>query len=157
MKPINPLLHGALDYVLAAAFLILPGMLDFSPEAASISRIIGIVYLGASLLTKYPLGALKLIPFPVHGVIESIMAASWIVLPWVLGFQDDSAARTFFMVAGVGLLLVAALTNYKASGAHTRYRGGERRRAMLDRRERYLAVTRERRMGPSDRRIYSPA
>ena len=157
MKPINPLLHGVLDYGLIAAFLLLPGVLDFSQEAASISRIIGVAYLGASLLTKYPLGALKLIPFPVHGILESIMAASWIVLPWVLGFQDDSAARTFFMVAGVGLLLVAALTNYRASGAHTRYRGRERRHTMIDRRERYLTVTRERRMGPSDRRIYSPA
>lgn len=157
MKPINPLLHGVLDYALAVAFLILPGVLGFSPEAASISRVIGVVYIGASLLTRYPLGALELIPFPVHGVLESIMAASWIVLPWVLGFQDDSAARTFFMLAGIGLLLVAALTNYRASGAHTRYRGGERRRAMLDRRERYLAVARERRMGPSDRRVYSAA
>jgi len=157
MKPINPLLHGILDYGLIAAFLILPGVLGFSQEAASMARIVGVVYLGAALLTKYPLGVLKLIPFPVHGILESIMAASWIVLPWVLGFQDDSAGRTFFMVAGIGLLLVAALTNYKASGAHTRYGGRERRRAMIDRRARYLNVTRERRMGPSDRRIYSPA
>jgi hypothetical protein len=157
MKPINPLLHGILDYGLIAAFLLLPGALGFSQEAASMARIVGVVYLGAALLTKYPLGVLKLIPFPVHGILESIMAASWILLPWVLGFQDDSAGRTFFMVAGIGLLLVAALTNYKASGAHSRYRGRERRQAMLDRRERYLNVTRERRMGPSDRRIYSPA
>jgi hypothetical protein len=157
MKPINPLVHGILDYGLIAAFLVLPGVLGFSQEAASISRIIGVVYLGAALLTKYPLGALKLIPFPVHGVVESIMAASWIVLPWVLGFQDDTAARTFFMVAGIGLLLVAALTNYRASGAHTRYRGRERRQTMLDRRERYVSVARERRMGPSDRRVYAAA
>jgi hypothetical protein len=157
MKLLNPLAHGVLDYALAAAFLVLPGVLGFSPEAASISRIIGISYLGVSLLTKYPLGALKLIPFPVHGVLESLMAASWIVLPWLAGFQDDSAGRTFFMIAGVGLLLVAALTDYKASGAHTAFRGAERRNAMLDRRQRYLAVSRERRMGPSDRRIYSAA
>lgn len=157
MKLLNPLVHGLLDYALAAAFLILPGVLDFSDNAASLSRIIGVSYAGVSLLTKYPLGVLKLIPFPVHGVLESLMAASWIVLPWLAGFQDDSAGRTFFMIAGVGLLLVAAVTDYKASGAHTAFRGRERRNAILDRRERYVAVSRERRMGPSDRRVYSAA
>ena len=157
MKLLNPLVHGLLDYALAAAFLILPGLLDFSDNAASISRIIGVSYVGVSLLTKYPLGALKLIPFPVHGVLESLMAASWIVLPWLADFPDDTAGRTFFMLAGVGLLLVAAVTDYKASGAHTAFRGRERRNAMLDRRERYVAVARERRTGPSDRRVYSAA
>jgi hypothetical protein len=157
MKLLNPAVHGLLDYVLAAAFLLLPAVLGFSPGAATVSHIIGIAYAGVSLLTKYPLGLLKLIPFPVHGVLESIMAGAWIVLPWMLGFQDDSVARTFFMIAGVGLLLVAALTDYKASGAHTAFRGRERRNSMLDRRQRYLAVTRERRMGPSDRRVYSAA
>jgi hypothetical protein len=157
MKLLNPAVHGLLDYALALAFLLLPPVLNFSPDAAAVSRIIGIAYLGVSLLTKYPLGLLKLIPFPIHGVLESLMAAAWIVLPWVLGFQDDSAARTFFMFAGVALLLVAALTDYKASGAHSAFRGEERRNKLIDRRQRYITVSRERRMGASDRRVYAAA
>jgi hypothetical protein len=157
MKLLNPLVHGLLDYALAAAFLVLPGLLGFSRDAASLSHIIGVVYLGVSLFTKYPLGVLKLIPFPVHGVLESIMAAAWIVMPWVLGFQEDSAARTFYMIAGIALLLVAAVTDYKASGAHTAFGDAERRSALIDRRRRYLAVSHERRSGPSDRRVYSAA
>ena len=157
MKLLNPAVHGLLDYALALAFLLLPPVLVFSPEAAAVSRIIGVAYLGVSLLTKYPLGLLKLIPFPVHGVIESMMAAAWIVLPWVLGFQDDSAGRTFFMLAGIGLLLVAAVTDYQASGAHTAFRGQERRSRMMDRRQRHFDVGPERRIGASDRRVYSAA
>ena len=157
MKLLNPAVHGLLDYALALAFLLLPPVLVFSPEAAAVSRIIGVAYLGVSLLTKYPLGLLKLIPFPVHGVIESMMAAAWIVLPWVLGFQDDSAGRIFFMLAGIGLLLVAAVTDYQASGAHTAFRGQERRSRMIDRRQRYIDAGRERRAGASDRRVYSAA
>lgn len=157
MKILNPLAHGLFDYALAAAFLVLPGLLGFSPAAASLSHVIGVAYLGVSLLTRYPLGVLRLIPFPVHGVLESIMAAAWVVMPWVAGFENDSAARTFYMIAGVALLLVAAVTDYKASGAHTAFGDGERRGALIDRRQQRRAVRHERRSGPSDRRVYGAA
>jgi hypothetical protein len=94
MKLLTPTLHGALDYALALAFLFMPGVLGFPNLAANLSQLIGLAYLGVSLLTRYPLGALKLIPFPVHGVLEAIMAASWIVLPWVLGFDEHAPARS---------------------------------------------------------------
>lgn len=80
-KVLNPTVHGVLDYVLALAFLLAPGLVGFGETAANLSTVIGVVYLGASLLTQYPLGAIKMIPFPVHGAIESILAASWIVMP----------------------------------------------------------------------------
>lgn len=151
LKILNPAIHGALDYGLAIAFLLLPSLLDFSQTAATLSYIIGIVYLGASLLTKYPLGALKLIPFPVHGVLESIMAVSWIVMPWLFGFADDAAARNFFIMAGVGLLAVVACTDYKSTGTRT-FNGEERRHSMVDRRQRSMPVAQERRTTPADRR-----
>ncbi len=156
-KVLSPRGHGLLDYALALGFLLLPGILEFSQNAAYLSYIIGVVYLGASLLTKYPLGAIKAIPFPIHGVIESIMAAAWIVMPWVFDFADDTAARSFFMVAGIGLLLVAALTDYKATErGFAPHRGrDERRHRMTDRRQRSLAVAAERRMSIQDRRSYA--
>lgn len=154
IKVFNPTIHGVLDYVLALAFVVAPGLVGFSDNAASLSMLIGIVYLGASLLTRYPLGAIKMIPFPVHGAIEAIMAASWIAMPWVLGFAGDAAARNFFVAAGIGLLAVVALTDYRATGAH-QYAGDERRQRMIDRRQRALAVAADRRAGQIDRRGYA--
>jgi hypothetical protein len=65
----------------------------------------------------------------------------------------------FFIAAGVGLLAVVFLTDYKATGAgHAAglaRRNQERRHRLIDRRERALSVTRERRKGPSDRRGYA--
>lgn len=116
-KTLDPKTHGVLDYCLAAAFLLAPAIFGFSDVAATVSYVIGVLYVGTSLLTRYPLGAVKLIPFPVHGVLESVMAAAWIILPWALGFAGDAAARNFFVVAGVGLLVVALLTDYKATQA----------------------------------------
>jgi hypothetical protein len=115
MKILSPTTHGVLDYGLALLFLLLPGVLDFPPPAATASYAIGVVYIIASLVTRYPLGVLKLLPFPVHGVIESLMAVSWIVLPWLMGFAEHAASRNFFVGAGVALLGVVALTNYRAA------------------------------------------
>jgi hypothetical protein len=153
-KVLNPTVHGVLDYALALAFLLAPGLVDFSDTAANLSYVIGIVYLGASLLTRYPLGAIHMIPFPTHGVIESIMAATWIVMPWLFGFAGEAAARNFFVAAGIGLLVVAALTDYRATGVRS-YAGGERRSNLIDRRQRALAVAVDRRIGGFDRREYA--
>jgi hypothetical protein len=53
------------------------------------------------------------------------MAASWIAMPWLFGFASHDAARNFFIAAGVGLLVVAALTDYRsrqtASSPHLRH------------------------------------
>ena len=113
-KALNPKVHGILDYGLALLFLLAPSLFGFSETAATVSYIIGVVYIGTSLLTRYPLGAIKVIPFPTHGILESIMAFAWILFPWVLGFASDVAARNFFVVAG------AALTDY--TGAYTEQR-----------------------------------
>jgi hypothetical protein len=153
-KVLNPTVHGVLDYVLALAFLLAPGLVGFGETAANLSTVIGVVYLGASLLTQYPLGAIKMIPFPVHGVIESILAASWIVMPWLFGFAGDPAARNFFVAAGVGLLVVAALTDYRSSGARS-HSGAERRSHVIDRRQHAFAVAVDRRIGGFDRRDYA--
>jgi hypothetical protein len=153
-KVLDPRTHGILDYALAVAFLIMPALLGFSDTAARLSYAIGALYIAVSLLTQYPLGAFKVIPFPVHGVLESIMAAAWIAMPWLLGFAEDTAARNFFIIAGVGLLAVAALTDYnKESYAMP---SEDRRHSTNDRRKRSLRVAQERRMATAERRGYAP-
>lgn len=152
IKVLNPTVHGVLDYVLALAFLLLPGVLDFSDTAAGLSYIVGVLVLGVSLLTSYPLGALKLIPFPVHGALEAITAAAWLVFPWLFGFAGAAAARNFFVIAGAGLLLAAALTDYRATGTRAAFSGKERRHRMIDRRRRSMPVACDRRVDIADRR-----
>lgn len=120
MKVLNPKIHGMLDYGLAALFLILPPLLNFSEPAATVSYIIGVIYVGTSLITRYPLGLLKILPFPIHGILESVMAVVWIIFPWLFGFSEDVGARNFFIIAGVALLGVVALTDYKGEGKKVR-------------------------------------
>lgn len=152
MHRLDATLHGALDYGLALAFLLAPGLLGFPNDAANASQLIGLAYLGLSVATRYPLGAFKLVPFPAHGVIESAMALAWLGIPWIAGFDEHAPARIFFVAAGIGLLAVVAMTDYRASARRVFLRG-ERRMRGIDRRARSLEVRFDRRL--NDRRAWS--
>jgi hypothetical protein len=124
-KILKPEVHGVLDYGLALFFLLAPSVFGFPDNAATLSYVVGVAYLGTSLLTRYPLGVWKLIPFPIHGVLETMMAIGWIAFPWLFGFANHGPARNFFIIAGVALLGVVAITDYKSkvqtSGSRMRH------------------------------------
>jgi hypothetical protein len=152
MKILSPFVHGILDYALAAVFLLAPGILGMESTAAGLAHAIGIALIVVSLITRYPLGLFKLMPFPVHGVLESLMALAWIAAPWLFGFSADAAGRNFFMVAGVGLLVVAALTDYRSTAVRSAWSGPNRRIASGERRHLSLAMLDERRRNTDRRR-----
>jgi hypothetical protein len=49
------------------------------------------------------------------------MAIGFIISPWLFNFANDIAARNFYVIAGAGLLVVVALTDYKAADKHVLY------------------------------------
>lgn len=118
MKVLNARVHGYIDFAVVALFLLAPSVFGFGGTAQIVSYVVAAVHLGLTLLTAYPFGLLKLVPFPVHGVIELIVIPSLVALPWVLGFSDVPAARNFFLAAAGLVALVVALTNYKAADAN---------------------------------------
>ncbi len=116
MKFLSPRVHGVLDYLLAALFLVVPFWLDFtSPLARSLCFVYGGALLAVSLLTRYPLGVLRVIPFPVHGGLEFIASLALIASPWLAGFEGVFPARNFFVATGVALFAVWLTTDYKAA------------------------------------------
>ena len=149
MKVLKPLWHAVLDYGLAILFLLAPALFGFESDGArSLSHAIGATYIAASLLTRYPLGIIKLIPFPVHGILETVAALAWIALPFIAGFTDDRAARNFFVLAGVALILVVSLTDYRI----TAQADNDRRVGKKDRRLRGRHVAVDRRLALVERR-----
>lgn len=117
MRSLSPRTHGVLDYVgsgvLAAAALIF--MAEVAPTAATLSWVIAGAVLLLALVTRYPVGVFKLLPFRAHGVFEVIMAPLMVVLPWLAGFDDAPVARTFFVLAGVSLFAIWVFTDYHAA------------------------------------------
>lgn len=116
MKLLSPQIHGMVDYLLGVLFIVAPFWLNFvSPLAQIISLAVGASVLLLSLLTRYPLGVLRVIPFTVHGAIEFIAAIALIAMPWLAGFDGVPPARNFFVGAGVALFAVWMTTDYKAA------------------------------------------
>jgi hypothetical protein len=141
MKVIDPLVHGIADYGLAAAFLLAPTLFGLSGIPSTLAVTSGVIYLAVSLVTKYPLGFIKAIPFRAHGVLEVALGVLWVASPLLFGFADLPAARNFFLISGIALVLVAATTDYKAASETE-----ERRLRIADRRWNQVVVMRDRRV-----------
>lgn len=114
MKMMNPRLHGTMDYLFGLLLLVAPGLLGFSDTASTICYSVALIHLTMSVLTNYPYGIVKLIPFPVHGTIELVLAVTLLLMPWMAGFTEDVVGRNFFIFGGVALFGVWATTDYRA-------------------------------------------
>ncbi len=115
MKILNPKLHGFIDFAVVVAFLLAPSLFDFSTLPAKLSYALALIHSGLVLTTNYPFGLFKLVPFPVHGAIELLVAVGLVVFPWALGFSSEEAARNFYVAAGVAIFLTWLTTDYKSA------------------------------------------
>ena len=97
-KVIDARTHGIIDYCHAAFFF---GMAIFcarrNKRAATAALVTGAVILAESVLTDYPFGAKKVIPFETHGRMDASFAASSFWTPKLFGFADSAEAQIFKM------------------------------------------------------------
>jgi hypothetical protein len=115
MKPISALPHGFLDYATGLLLLVSPWLLGFENNSVNATYTMvgmGIVVLGLSLITNYPLGLIKTVSFPVHGKVETAGAILLLASPWVLHFNDVDVARNLAVIVAIAWLGVVSLTNY---------------------------------------------
>lgn len=122
MKILNPRVHGYLDYAAVLLLALAPTLFRFDGTPAALCYVVAILQGGMSMMTAYPLGAVKMIPFTVHGGVELGAAILLILSPWLFRFSDVGSARNFFLVAGIGLAAVWATTDYKQAVRRERER-----------------------------------
>lgn len=95
-KVIDARTHGIIDYCHAAFFF---GMALFcarrNRRAATAALATGAFILTEALLTDYPLGVAKVLPFEVHGRMDAGFAASSLVVPGWFRFSGSAAAQVF--------------------------------------------------------------
>ena len=113
MKILDSRTHGYLDYLTVLAFAVAPSLLGFTGTPATVSYALAVIHLSMTLLTAYPLGAVKVIPFPIHGMVELFVGALLVAAPYLLGFAREGAARNFFAASGIVTLVVFLITDYK--------------------------------------------
>jgi hypothetical protein len=113
---LNARLHGFLDLITVVVFLLAPFCFGLGGYLAAIAWGLAVVHLLMTLFTRFPLGLVKVIPFPIHGVVELVVGVVLVfAMPRLLGASLGSPARTFFIGAGAVILAVWALTRYRES------------------------------------------
>ncbi len=86
-RPISTKLHGLLDYatgakLVAASYLL---RLDKEPVAKLAPRVAGASHIAYSLLTRYELGVVKVLPMRAHLALDAGGALALAVVPFVSG------------------------------------------------------------------------
>ena len=102
-------LHAILDYLWGIAFFAAPEALEFAEdETASVyCKARGGSMVAASLLTRYELGLIKVIPFNMHLTLDLLGALFGLASPWLFGFDKNKKARQ--AVIGFSLFEIGAV------------------------------------------------
>ena len=76
--------------------------------------VVGVTVLAVSMLTRYPLGVVKVLPFQVHSAGDYLAAALLLAAPFALHFNhSDSGLTALYVGAGLAVLAVSLITNYQ--------------------------------------------
>lgn len=112
MKILSPRAHGYVDYLVVIGFVGGPAVFELEGLPATISYGFAVVHLLLTSVTDFPMGLVKLVPFPLHGLIEFAMSIVLFALPWIAGFSEVALARSFYIGAGASVLLAFLITDY---------------------------------------------
>ncbi len=108
LRFITPTLHGVADYTAGLGLMVAPFLLNLGESsnlAIWFSVITGIAVFAASLLTDYKLSLLRVIPFQGHLAIDLLVAVTFMILPFALGFTGIDAAYYWFNATVVFLVV----------------------------------------------------
>ncbi|MGH8590979.1 MAG: hypothetical protein ACREXX_17125 [Gammaproteobacteria bacterium] len=114
MKIISPHVHGYLDYVTVVVFLLAPTLIGLTGFPAQLAYALAGIHLVMTLVTDFPLGVVKLIPFTIHGWIERMVGPLLVLVSFIPGFAN-TPAQVFYLVIGVVIILVGLLTDYQGT------------------------------------------
>jgi hypothetical protein len=111
---IPPVVHGVLEYALAAVLIVLPLVLSFDDNAAKwIAVAFGIGAAVLAVATAWPTGIVRIIPPLLHGYADITVTVALIVLPFILGFTDHTTALVFYLIVGVSGLAATLATRFE--------------------------------------------
>ena len=107
--PISPAAHAVLDYAVATTFFAVGAwLMRRHHAAATLAFANGAMVAGMSMLTDYPGGVVRLLPFRGHRAGDVLQAAFAGLGPVLFGFAGDEAAKFFYAQAASEVGVIAA-------------------------------------------------
>lgn len=104
--------HAGVDILTVAVFALAPAVLGLEGTAATLAYVLAGVHLLMTLLTAGLPGAPgRLVPLPVHGLVEAVVGVALGLIGWL---AYDGTEQAFYLVMAALILLVFAITPYLA-------------------------------------------
>ena len=119
MRFLSTRVHGMMDYAMGILLLASPYLFGFATGGVKqwLPMALGVAMLGMSLLTRYELGAIGLIPMPAHLAVDGLSGALLAVSPWLFGFSGIVFLP--HLVLGLIELGTSLMTETHSSADHT--------------------------------------
>jgi len=108
MRAVSRRAHRNLDYAVIVVFALAPVVLSLTGAAAGLSYALAAVHLLLTLVTAAPVGVMALVPIPLHGIIEFVVAVGLVVV----GLAFDGSERAFYVIIGLVVFVVWFVTAY---------------------------------------------
>jgi hypothetical protein len=112
-RSIGAVSHGILDYALAILLLAAPSVVGFAGVQAKWAYIFGGVLFVLAILTRYPLGIIKIVGLGIHGFVELLLAICLIAAPWYGNFARGVLSRNFYVMLGLLMLVLWFITDFR--------------------------------------------
>jgi VIT1/CCC1 family predicted Fe2+/Mn2+ transporter len=112
--PIPRFVHGVIEYVAGAAFIVAPFLLTYDSNAATaMSIIVGVLLIAIAAATDGPTSLVDQIPVSAHVVLDYVLAVLLVALPFLAGFSSETEPTAFFIVLGIAHLLITIGTRFR--------------------------------------------
>lgn len=110
MRIIPTNIHTTIDFILAPLLIASPWIIDFAPikTAEHIMVNIGILILMQTIFSDYEAGLIKMLPMPMHLIIDILLGIFLMASPWLYKFNS----QVYFpqLLLGASLILAGLLT-----------------------------------------------
>jgi uncharacterized membrane protein HdeD (DUF308 family) len=111
--------HGLLEYGLGILCIAAPFLFSFETDGATVlSIVIGTAVLAFGIVTAGPTGIVRSLPLDSHIVLDYVLGIFLLASPFVFGLTDDGPALAYFLVVGVGHLLLTIVTRFRKQPKH---------------------------------------
>lgn len=122
MRFIPRAVHGILDYLAGLLLLASPWLFGYAHDQAvptDMAMIFGGALMLYTALTNFEVGIVRLLPFPVHMVLDIVMGACLIGSPIL--FSTGGTAAVVFVLFGIFELAVTAMTRNAPTPGHPQF------------------------------------
>jgi len=113
MKIISSRLHGILDYLMVVFLLASPILFEMENPLAGFIYGLAAIHFLLTVLTKFELGIIRIIPLAVHGLIEFFVSVALVLVSFWFNKNGNETGYYYCLFLALAIMLLFVLTDYR--------------------------------------------